>query len=61
MEPGMCYTVEPGIYLSERNGVRIEDNLLDGVKYGGIFVLAAAVVVAVKILTLGSSRCFHVV
>ena len=24
----MCYTVEPGIYLSERNGVRIEDNLV---------------------------------
>ena len=28
LEPGMCYTVEPGIYLSERNGVRIEDNLV---------------------------------
>jgi len=28
LEPGMCYTVEPGIYLTERNGVRIEDNLV---------------------------------
>jgi Xaa-Pro dipeptidase len=34
MEPGMAFTVEPGIYLPERNGVRIEDNLVitvDGV------------------------------
>jgi Xaa-Pro dipeptidase len=35
LEPGMAYTVEPGIYLPERNGVRIEDNLFiteDGVE-----------------------------
>ncbi|MDO8752864.1 MAG: Xaa-Pro peptidase family protein, partial [Anaerolineales bacterium] len=28
LEPGMAFTVEPGIYLSGRNGVRIEDNLV---------------------------------
>ena len=28
LEPGMAYTVEPGIYLPGRNGVRIEDNVL---------------------------------
>ncbi len=28
MEPGMTFTVEPGIYLPGRNGVRIEDNVL---------------------------------
>jgi len=28
LEPGMAYTVEPGIYLPGRNGVRIEDNLV---------------------------------
>jgi Xaa-Pro dipeptidase len=28
LEPGMAYTVEPGIYLPDRNGVRIEDNVI---------------------------------
>ena len=28
LKPGMAYTVEPGIYLPERNGVRIEDNMV---------------------------------
>jgi Xaa-Pro dipeptidase len=28
LESGMCYTVEPGIYLPECNGVRIEDNMV---------------------------------
>lgn len=28
MEPGMAFTVEPGIYLTDRNGVRIEDNMV---------------------------------
>jgi D-alanyl-D-alanine dipeptidase len=25
MEPGMCFSIEPGIYLPGRFGVRIED------------------------------------
>jgi Xaa-Pro dipeptidase len=28
LEAGMAYTVEPGIYLPECNGVRIEDNMI---------------------------------
>jgi Xaa-Pro dipeptidase len=28
LEPGMTFTVEPGIYLTERGGVRIEDDVL---------------------------------
>ncbi len=28
LQPGMVFTVEPGIYLPGRNGVRIEDNVL---------------------------------
>jgi Xaa-Pro dipeptidase len=28
LEPGMAFTVEPGIYLSDRNGVRVEDNVV---------------------------------
>lgn len=28
LEPGMTYTVEPGIYLPNKGGVRIEDNVL---------------------------------
>ena len=28
LETGMAYTVEPGIYLPGRNGVRIEDDVI---------------------------------
>ena len=28
LEPGMAYTVEPGVYLAGRNGVRVEDNVV---------------------------------
>jgi Xaa-Pro dipeptidase len=28
MKKGMTFTVEPGIYLPERGGIRIEDNVV---------------------------------
>ena len=28
LEPGMAFTVEPGIYIPGRNGVRVEDNVV---------------------------------
>jgi Xaa-Pro dipeptidase len=28
LEPGMTFTIEPGIYLPDRNGVRIEDDIV---------------------------------
>jgi Xaa-Pro dipeptidase len=28
LEPGMAYTVEPGIYLPGRNGARVEDDVV---------------------------------
>lgn len=28
LQPGMTFTIEPGIYLPNRNGVRIEDNVV---------------------------------
>lgn len=28
LEPGMAFTVEPGIYIPERNGVRVEDDVV---------------------------------
>jgi Xaa-Pro dipeptidase len=28
LEPGMTFTIEPGIYLPGKNGVRIEDDIL---------------------------------
>jgi Xaa-Pro aminopeptidase len=34
IEPGMCFSIEPGIYLSERFGVRIED-IVTAVQDGG--------------------------
>jgi Xaa-Pro dipeptidase len=28
LDPGMLFTVEPGIYITGRAGVRVEDNVL---------------------------------
>ncbi len=28
LEPGMCFTIEPGVYVPEVGGVRIEDNVV---------------------------------
>jgi Xaa-Pro dipeptidase len=28
LEPGMVFTIEPGVYLPEKGGIRIEDNLV---------------------------------
>jgi Xaa-Pro dipeptidase len=28
LEEGITYTIEPGIYLTSRNGVRIEDDMV---------------------------------
>ncbi|MCS7132871.1 MAG: Xaa-Pro peptidase family protein [Aigarchaeota archaeon] len=40
MEEGMVVTIEPGIYLPRRFGVRIEDTML--VKRGGVEILTSA-------------------
>lgn len=38
LEPGMTYTVEPGIYLTGRGGVRVEDNV--AISASGVEVLS---------------------
>ena len=34
IEPGMCFSIEPGIYLPDRFGVRIEDIVAAGADRG---------------------------